>query len=286
MTADFLRKFLFEDLGVKGSLVRLSSTWQEILSRARPGSSTRDMLGEALCAAALLTSNIKFRGSVSLQIQSGGVMRLLLGQCTHDGRLRGVVRMREENAAPLLQQAVLAINLEPENGGAPYQGIVEMQDGDLVPSLERYFLQSEQLETRFWLVSGAGQCSGLMLQRMPETLPDADGWNRLQLQASSMSNNELQSLESERLIHHLFNQENVRLFSASDLSFGCSCSLQKVSGMLHSLGHDDVMELIQERGSVEVCCEFCGQDYQFDLVDVARIFSDIPAQLPDVSGVH
>lgn len=286
MAEDFLSKFMFEDLPVKGSLVRLSSSWQEVMFRARPDPLTQSILGETLCASALLTSNIKFRGSVSLQIQSRGAIRLLLGQCTHEGKLRGVARMREQILSPLLEQAILSINLEPESGATPFQGIVEMESSGLVPTLERYFLQSEQLDTRFWLAAGTGHCSGLMLQKMPGTSLDSDGWNRLTHLASTISSTELHTCEPARLISSLFNQESVRLFTASEVTFGCSCSVRKVSGMLLALGHQEVMDLIEERGLVEVICEYCGKDYHFDRIDVGRLFAGESASLPTSTGVH
>lgn len=286
MAEDYLRKFMFEGLPVKGGLVRLAKSWQEVMMRGQPEAVAQGLLGETLCASVLLTSNIKFRGSVSLQIQSAGEMRLLLGQCTHTGLLRGVVRMRDKPGSPLVEQGVLAINLEPEGGGAPYQGIVEMSAGGLVHALERYFMQSEQLETRFWLVADSRECNGLMLQRLPGESEDEDGWNRLQHLAASVTQAELQSCEAEELLWKLFPEDNVRLFDSKQVRFGCSCSLQKVSGVLQSLGQEDITKLIEERSLVEVRCEYCGQNYEFDRVDAAALFSQSPMVLQRNPGSH
>src|SRR6056297_2601716 len=62
MLKDYLQKFMLEGFPVKGSLVRLDSSWQEVRSRATPPDFAHKMLGEALCASVLLTSSIKFRG--------------------------------------------------------------------------------------------------------------------------------------------------------------------------------------------------------------------------------
>lgn len=286
MTEDYLRKFIFEDLPVKGSLVRLSKSWQEVMLRAKPGEETHDLLGETLCASVLLTLNIKFRGSVSLQVQSAGRVRLLLGQCTHTGSVRGVVRMSDKPGVSLVEQGVLSINLEPDSEGAPYQGIVNMPAGGLVPALERYFLQSEQIETRFWLVADFRECNGLMLQRLPGESADPDGWNRLQHVAGSMTNAELKSWETGELLSKLFPEDNVRLFDPKQIQFGCSCTALKVSGVLRSLGQEDLLKLIEERGVVEVKCEYCGQNYEFDRVDVAALFAHSPAAALRNPGSH
>jgi len=286
MTEDYLRKFLFEDLPVKGSLVRLSKSWQEVMLRAQPGPEMQDLLGETLCASVLLTSNIKFRGSVSLQIQSAGRVRLLLGQCTHTGSVRGVVRASDKPGSSLVEQGVLSINLEPDSEGAPYQGIVNMPADGLVPALERYFLQSEQIETRFWLVADSRECNGLMLQRLPGESEDPDGWNRLQHLAGSITNAELKSWETGELLSKLFPEDNVRLFDPKQIQFGCSCSSHKVSGVLQSLGQEDIMNLIEERSIVEVRCEYCGQNYEFDRVDVAALFARSPIAVLRNPGSH
>ncbi len=286
MLEDYLRTFMFEDLPVKGSLVRLSQSWQEVMLRAQPDQVTLSLLGETLCASVLLTSNIKFSGSVSLQIQSAGLMRLLLGQCTHTRSIRGVVRMCEKPGACLIEQGVLAINLEPDNGSSPYQGIVEMSANGLVPALERYFLQSEQLETRFWLVADARDCNGLMLQRLPGELDDADGWNRLQHLAASITYAELKSCETEELLRKLFPEDSIRIFNSNQVQFGCSCSVDKVSGVLQSLGPADTLMLIEERGSVEIKCEYCGQKYEFDRTDATAVFLQETKSLQGIDGSH
>ncbi len=112
MLADKLQKFIFENYPVKGSLVHLHSAWQELQGHAQPPAEFSDLLAEAVCASVLLTSNIKFKGSVSLQIQSEGQLGLVLGQCTQDHRVRGIVRLKEGRDGPAMKNPVLSINLD------------------------------------------------------------------------------------------------------------------------------------------------------------------------------
>jgi len=285
MSNDFLQKFIFEDIPVKGCLVRLEKSWQEILLRARPAEDTCEMLGQALCAAAVLGSSIKFAGTVSLQVQSSGALRFLLGQCSSQRRIRGIARKNSEQKE-LLLDPVLSINLEPEGGGNPYQGIVSMDEGSLTKSLELYFAQSEQLETRFWLVSNLHSCAGFMLQRMPGEHLEDDAFERLTHLASTVTDHELLNTEPAQLLRLLFNEDSVRLFDADLLQFGCKCSRKRVAGVLQSLGQLEMDSVLDERGVVEVSCEYCGKDYQFDRVDVASMFSDLSVKLEPPTGVH
>ena len=51
--------------------------------------------------------------------------------------------------------------------------------------------------------------------------------------------------------------------------------------MLRMLGHDEVRSIIEERGNVEVDCEFCGRHYVFDAVDAEQVFAaDVITRAP------
>ncbi|MDZ4728581.1 MAG: Hsp33 family molecular chaperone HslO [Xanthomonadales bacterium] len=288
MSNDFLQKFIFEHLPVKGCLVRLEQSWKEVQLRAQPDIDVRAMLGQAICAAAILGSTIKFDGTVSLQIQSSGKLRFLLGQYSNQGDLRGIARKnpKAQEQQKLLENPVMSINLEPAGKGTPYQGIVSMDDGSLARALEVYFAQSEQLETRFWLVANQQSCAALMLQRMPGEPTQEDDFERLVHLASTLTDHELLSTETAHLLHLLFNEDTVRLFDAERLQFGCKCSQDRVAWVLRSLGQVEIDSLLEERGLVEVNCEYCGKSYQFDSVDIGSLFADPTVRLDSPSGVH
>jgi molecular chaperone Hsp33 len=286
VASDTRQKFIFEHYPIKGSVVHMNSSWLDVRARAKPPSNMKHMLAETLCASVLLTSNIKFRGAVSLQIQSSGAVRLLLGQCTDKLEVRGVVRTSSELSTPLLRETVLSINLEPADGGAPYQGIVQFQENSLARSLEGYFKLSEQLDTRFWLASNEQFCGGLMLQRMPGQLADRDAWNKFISLASTVSDEELLGLSASELIHRLFHEEDIRLFKPAPVRFACKCSQEGVADMLKCLGESEARDIIEEQGSVEVRCEYCGHSYSFDSVDVAVLFAGHPHSVADTPGLQ
>lgn len=272
MITDKLQKFIFEDSPVKGSLVHLHSSWQDVCSNASPPSDFKKLLAETVCSAVLLTSNIKFEGSVSLQIQSEGRVSLVLGQCTDTGKIRGIIRARDADEEPSLKNPILSINLEPLNGGQPYQGIVAFPEGSVAGAIEEYFLRSEQLDTRIWLAVGEQCCSGLMLQKLPGQTIDADSWRRVTALASTVSKDELLDLDAKEFLRKLFFEESIRLFSPKPVQFGCQCSKSKVGQMLRGLGMDEASSIIEEKGEIQVRCEYCGQTYLFDRVDTVQLF--------------
>lgn len=288
MNNDFLQKFMFEHIPVRGCLVRMEQSWREVRLRARPDEDVTKMLAQALCASVVLGSSIKFDGTVSLQVQTSGRLRLLLGQCSHQREVRGIARKNAEaeTSLELLVNPVLSINLEPEGNGTPYQGIVSMDDRSLAKALEAYFDQSEQLETRFWFAVSELSCAAFMLQRMPGAHLEQDDFVRLTQLAATMTDQELLTAAPAQLLHLLFNEDNVRLFDAEEIRFGCKCSQQKVAGVLQSLGKQEMDALLHEQGRVEVNCEYCGKDYFFDHVDIASLFSDPANTFKGSAGVH
>jgi molecular chaperone Hsp33 len=65
----------------------------------------------------------------------------------------------------------------------------------------------------------------------------------------------------------------VRVFEPRHPSFHCSCSREKVGNMLKMLGKEEVDSAIADLGELEIDCDFCGQQYAFDAVDCAQLFT-------------
>lgn len=290
MKKDFLRRFLFEQFPVRGALVKLSKSWLDVLSVSGYSRMTGPMLGKTLAAAGLLTSNLKFVGTLSLQIRSAGSVRLIVGECTDQGDLRGVVRLNDlHNQQPglsPLKDAVLSINLQQADSGQRYQGIVPFTDESLSKALETYFIQSEQLETRLWLAVNEHSAAGMLLQKMPGDDSDSDHWNRICLLAGTVSEEEMLNLDSEPLLARLFHEEDVRLFKPRTLQFNCSCCRDRVAGMLKALGEAEVQATLDQGQPIEVRCEYCDQVYKFDAVDAAQIFAHTEVAQPGPQAIQ
>lgn len=296
---DLLHRFLFEHLPVRGHLVRLDASWRAAIEHHRYPRAISDALGEAMAASVLLAGSLKFEGRLSLQIEASGPVRLLLAQCSHRHAIRGVARYREMpvadlDAVALFGEGQLAVTIEQDERGDRYQGVVSLDQDSLTACLERYFEQSEQIPSRLFLAATPERAAGLLLQRVAvggaggEPGPPAeadDTWRRLSLLAATLSSKELLELPCRDLLRRLFSEDDIRLFEGTPVYFQCSCSRQRVSGILQALGAAEVNSLLRERGDVEVRCEFCNRDWRFDAVDVARLFS--PGASPQAPrGLH
>ena len=268
--SDQLHVFLFERFGTRGALVQLSDTWQSIRRlRAYPEVLER-LLGESVVASALLASTLKrSTGSLLIQFQGQGPVRLLVAECASDFALRCTARWQGAlSPAPLgalFGDGHCAITVGSGDGRPVYQGIVPLESATLTGALERYMERSEQLETRIWLFAGAANAGGLLLQRVPQSVDaDDEEFNRVVHFGATVRAEEIYGLSAPVLLRRLFPEDDVRLFSGRALRFRCSCTRERVRNMLVMLGGREVEQIIAEQGRVEVTCEFCNQGYEFD----------------------
>ena len=290
---DTLRRFLFERYPFRGQLVHLGPAWQAMMEHHDYPASVRDALGEAVAATALLSSTLKYKGLLSLQLRGEGPMHLMLVECTDGLALRAVARFREtpdtRDLRELSGNGTLTVTIENEGQATRYQGIVPLVGASMSTCLREYFESSEQLPTRLWLHADGTNVSGLLLQRLPVTSKPAtvlesgagavpedeveDAWHRVQLVADTVTAAELAQLDDHKLLRRLFAEDDVRMFESAPAFFRCRCSLERVENMLKSLGRPEVDSIIEEFGQVEVRCEFCSRAYRLDAVDVARLFA-------------
>ncbi len=321
-----LHKFLFDGLPVRGMLVQLTDVWQEVLKRRAANVETgpyaepvRHLLGEMTAAAVLMQSNIKFNGALVMQIFGDGPLKLAVVEVQPDLSLRATAKVVGDlgNASTLPEmvnvnnEGKCAITLDPLNkmpGQQPYQGVVPLFDDHrnkldkFSDVLQHYMLQSEQLDTTLVLAANDTTAAGLLIQRLPikgeanlaaqASMGDEDGiglsedYNRISILASSLTADELLNLDAETILRRLFWEEKLVRFEPITPSFACSCSRERVSNMIRSLGTEEVESILAERGDVEVGCDFCGQQYRYDAVDAVQIFTGTPTPPPAPSSLQ
>lgn len=284
---DTLQRFVFENTPIRGNLVNLTSTLQLALNKQHLPAGLKHALGELMAASALLTATLKMSGSLVLQIQSKGALKLLVVECNSEFGIRATAKWKgevsdEQNLFDLIAHGQFMITLDPKDGRQAYQGIVPLEGDSISTILENYMLRSEQIDTRIWLHCDGNSAAGMLLQKLPETMnqitqtedlssQDLDAWNRIGHLAGTITDDELLNLPTEILLKRLFHEEDVRLFEASNTKFYCSCSRESVSGMLRMLGNEEITSIIEEQGKIEVNCDFCNAHYSFDKVDATQL---------------
>ena len=289
---DRVRRFIFENRPVRGHWVRLGPAWRELRAHTAYPPAVTGLLGEAVIASVLLAATLKFRGTLTFQLEGDGAVRLLVAQCTHDFRVRAVARYgggavcREPPGAQdgaLFRRLVgragrVTVTVEAEEGSLRYQGVVPLAGGSLAESLEAYFASSEQLPTRVLLAADEACGAGILVQRLPgggegASEEIAAAWQGAQRGIERLNASQLLLWPAEQLLVQGFADQDVRLFRGSAVHFRCRCSQDRVAGILRALGAQEVRGVLAEQGSVTVTCEFCHKPYRFDAVDVEALFS-------------
>jgi len=318
-----LHKFLFEGLPVRGMLVQLSDVWQEVLARRAANVDTgaypepvRRLLGEMTAAAVLMQSNIKFNGALVMQVMGDGPVKLAVVEVQPDLSFRATAKVVGEvsEQASLVEMVNLhgqgrcAITLDPKDklpGQQAYQGVVPLNQANGAPLtqwaqvLQQYMLQSEQLDTTLVLAANDERAAGLWIQRLPVTgeanlaaqsvaseadrMGQNEDYNRIATLAASLKAEEILSLDADTVLHRLFWEEKLLRFEPLASQFACSCSQERVTQMIRTLGVEEAQSIVQERGDIEVGCDFCGKHYRFDAVDVTQLFHTEPQSLGSAS---
>ncbi|MDY7537083.1 Hsp33 family molecular chaperone HslO [Undibacterium sp. RTI2.1] len=289
---DTLQKFMFEHAGVRGELVEISNAWQQIQARHEYPAAVKTILGELTAASALLCANLKFNGTMIMQIYGDGPVKLLVVECDAELRIRATAKLSPNavitDNASLTElvhangQGRFVITLDPNDklpGQQAYQGIVPIDGDSIAGIIENYMMRSEQLDTKLWLAADDKIARGMLLQKLPKhggieakVEDETEAWNRAISLGGTLKQDELLTTDIETLLHRLFWEETIRIFDPQHPQFHCNCTREKVGNMLRMLGEPEINTAIAELGRLDINCDFCGKHYGFDQVDCAQLF--------------
>jgi len=270
--SDQIHRFIFNDHGIRGQLVKLSNSIKRILQSHQYPEPLADLLQQTATVSLLLATTLKFEGKISLQLQTESEMKMLVVQTTHKLGFRGLVRFDEntnfsdKTFAELVDNGHMSITIEPSKGKR-YQGIVPLDKSSIAECIEGYFELSEQLKTRLWLFNDGKQAFGLMLQALPD-MTEQESFEHLACLADTLTKEESLALDGETLLHRLFHQENINLLSLTPVQFECGCSEKKMLESIALLDQEEIDEALASQGEIPVQCEFCLDQFSFDKIDI------------------
>jgi molecular chaperone Hsp33 len=279
MRTDYVQRFLFEDLDIRGRLVCLTGAWQRMLDGRDYPEDIAALLGHTTALNVLLGANQKGSGRVTLQVQGSGPVKLLVADCTAELRIRGMAQYERENLQflnerKLLGDGRLAVTLEDVKSGQFYQSLVPLEGESLEQIFEHYLAQSEQTTAFLRLKADAGALCGLLLEKLPHAdARDPDGWNRVRHLASTLTLDETRDVQPYDLLTRVFPEELMRVFRLYAVEYHCPYDEKKVKDMLRGLGRNEVEAILAEQGEVVIRNEMCNHEYRFDARAIADIFA-------------
>ena len=287
--SDLRQRFFIEDSPVRGEVVHLEEALQTILKQRDYVPAVQVLMGEMLCATALLASTLKIKGRISLQIQASGTFKWAMAECNHLGEVRALADYEQdprflsaEDSSTVLKSLVspvLFINIEPEFGER-YQGIVPLDKGNLAECLIQYYDLSAQIPTRIVLASNAERAGGLLIQLLPRNSEeeqqrvDEDLWPRVTMLTETLKAEELTDLDVNEILYRLYNEEQVRLPEVEALRFGCTCSKERCANALMQIGVAAVRETLEHQNPITMDCQFCSTQYSFSAEEALGLFGE------------
>jgi molecular chaperone Hsp33 len=279
MQTDYVQRFLFENLDIRGRLVCLTGAWQRMLDGRGYPEDIVTLLGHTTALNVLLGANQKGAGRVTLQVQGTGPVKLLVADCTAELRIRGMAHYQaeeigQENERELLGDGRLSVTLEDVKSGKLYQSVVPLEGETLEQIFAHYLSQSEQLPAYLRLYADGGAAAGLLLEKLPGAdTRDPDGWNRVTHFANTLTLEETRDAQPYDLLTRVFPEELMRVFRLYAVEYHCPYDEDKVKEMLRGLGREEVESILAEQGEVVIRNEMCNHEYRFDAEAIARLFA-------------
>jgi molecular chaperone Hsp33 len=278
MQTDYVQRFLFENLDIRGRLVCLTGAWQRMLDGRGYPEDIAALLGHTTALNVLLGANQKGSGRVTLQVQGSGPVKLLVADCTAELQIRGMASyepsIRSANERSLLGDGRLSVTLEDLKSGQFYQSLVPLEGQTLEEIFEHYLSQSEQTTAYLRLKADGRALCGLLLEKLPQAdARDPDGWSRVCHLAETLQLDETRDAQPYDLLTRVFPEELMRVFRLYPVEYHCPYDETKVKDMLLGLGREEVESILAEQGEIVIRNEMCNHEYRFDARAVAELFA-------------
>lgn len=278
MTDDFIQRFFFPELDIRGACVKLGVSWQALQAGRNYPEIISRLMGEMAAVTTLIAGNLKQPGRLSFQLSGQAAVKALLLDCTQDLHIRGLARFDPDiRSAPLpslIGEGRLLLSLETPNTPIPYQSFVPLVGEDISAIFAHYLQQSEQQPTYLFLAANTDKAAGFLLQPLPSASQrDADAWNRIRQLAATLKAEELLYLSPPALLTRLFSEEDKRLFPPRRVCYHCPRDLEKIHRLLFSLGRQELDRILEEQGEVQIHDDMSHQHYRFSADEIAQIFA-------------
>ncbi len=282
---DKVKRFLFNNHGVRGEIVRLHDSLKDFSTMGYP-ECVQKILMELSACAILVASTLKDGSEVMLQIrgQDNSPLKYALINVREDLSFYGSASNNEEStiddndslATLFGRDAVLVISIFPKDG-VKWQGIVGLKSDSIQSSLMEYFEQSSQLPTHFIIHTDVKEhiCGGIMLQIIPEVQDNVASLEHLTVLSETLSQDEMFGLDHDDILRRLYAHEEVQVFFDKEISYKCICSRQRCENALEKLAPSELLSMASDPNGTSMTCQHCKRTYTFSKDELMHLYHKV-----------
>ena len=288
---------LVRAMTVDGFVKAVAVTTTDIVEKARQMHKTLPTataaLGRLLSAASMMGNMQKVEnGSITLQVKGGGPLGTVLAVSDAEGNVRGYVqhpqvslmekyRGKLDVGGAVGTEGMLTV-IRDLQMKEPYVGSVELVSGEIAEDITEYFVQSEQTPTACALgvlvdtdqrVRAAG---GYIIQLLPGA-PD-ETISRIEegiSKAGAVTGMLDRGLSAEQVLQTVMEGLDLEILETTPVSYRCYCSRDRVVSTLISLGREELRQIVEDRETIHIECQFCDTIYDFTPDEIQEILKNL-----------
>jgi len=277
---DYLVKSLAYNGQVRAYAVRTTETVSEAQKRHQTWPTASAALGRAMTAGVMLGSMLKGEEKLTIKIEGGGPIGVIIVDSNSKGEVRGYVT-NPQTHFELNQYGKLDVARAVGTSGTlsivkdlglreHFSGQVPLVSGELGEDFTYYLVSSEQVPSSVGVgvlvnpdnsILAAG---GFIIQLMPGT--DDQTVTEIESHLSQIepiSKLIQKGLTPEQILEEVLGRDNVKIIDKMPVQFNCQCSKERIANAIVSLGVDEIQAMIDEDGKAEAQCHFCNETYLF-----------------------
>ncbi len=245
-------------------------------------------LGRTMTAALMLGSMLKGEEKITVKIDGGGPIGIILADANANGEVRGYVTNPQthldsnQNGKLDVSGAVGhegTLTVVKDIGMRDYfTGQVPLVSGEIAEDFTYYLAKSEQVPSSVGLgvlvnpdnsIQAAG---GFMIQMLPGASEETIRGIEERLQTIPPVSQMIQNgLNPEQILDEVLGPDNVQILDKVPVRFKCGCSHERLANALVSLGKDEIEDIMAKEGKAEAQCHFCNEIYNFTYEDLIRL---------------
>lgn len=273
---------------VRWVVARTTDTVEEARKRHGLSPVAAAALGRLMTGTLILASSLKGEESITMRLLGDGPLEGVVAVANAQGEVRGYVReplvdlplksSGKLDVATAVGQGQLAVSRSLTNGEV-YTGMVELVSGEIAEDIVHYLLKSEQIPSALLLgvlvekdyhVAGS---AGFLIQPLPgaqeEDIQAIE--NHIEHLHQGISETAAQSQNMDEFLSSLMGQLPYQVLERRETKFACTCTKERLTDTLISIGKKEIADLISD-GKAELVCHFCNEHYHFNADELQRIW--------------